>query len=126
MRSLEKNKQKVFCRLKVADAEQAEILDDYGNPTGEFKDIDSPEPIELWINVSAAKGENATRQFGELDEYDKVLATARTDLPIDEETVFWIDNLDTGQPHDYEVTKIAGSINGKAYAVKKVHLGKNN
>lgn len=116
MRDLKKNKQKVFY---ANPAPSSPILDEWGNETGAYTQ-EYGSPVELFINISAAQGENATREFGDLTDYDRTLATAKTDLPITEETVFWIDDLDFQKPHDYVVKKIAKSLNNVTYAVKKV------
>lgn len=48
------------------------ITDEYGNVTGEY-DVQHGKPTEFYANISAAKGETQTRQFGENESYDKVI-----------------------------------------------------
>jgi hypothetical protein len=97
------------------------LTDDYGNPTGEYEVLYS-EPVPLKINVSAARGEYSTRQFGEMENYEKILVTDDTNLPISETSILWIDSLDTTKPHDYIVKKVAKSLNSVSYAVSKVSV----
>ena len=118
MRELERNKQLVHFALfdKVEP-----ILDENGYDTGEERTTYFA-PVELRINVSPALGESATRQFGEVLHYDRTLSTCDMNLPIDEQTVFWIDEPDTTKPFDYTVTKVAKSLNSLQIAVKKVEV----
>lgn len=118
MRELERNKRTIYYAL--FDKNEP-ILDDDGNDTGEARATYFP-PVELRINVSPAAGESATRQFGDIVDYDRTLVICDTTLPIDEHTVFWIDEPDTSQPFDYTVKKVAESLNSLQIAVKKVEV----
>lgn len=125
MRSLNRNKQLVHYANPM---ESEPIIDEWGNETGEFS-TGYGEPKELRINISAAQGENSTREFGDMADYDRTLVTTEMNLPISEETVLWIDEKNTAKPYDYIVKKVAPSINGVTYAVKKVKVsagGQNN
>lgn len=96
-------------------------IDEYGNETGEHTvSYGLPAPVQL--NVSAAIGEYESRQFGDSLDYDKVLVGSDPTIPITETTVFWIDDLNLDEPHDYVVKKIARSLNGISIAVRKVDL----
>ena len=118
MRELERNKRTVYYAL--FDKNEP-ILDEDGNDTGEERPAYFA-PVKLRINVSPALGESATRQFGEIVDYDRTLVICDTSLPIDEQTVFWIDETDTTQPFDYVVKKVAESLNSLQIAVKKVEV----
>ena len=119
MRTLERNKQTIYYALYE---DQKPLTDEYGNPTGEYEVLYS-EPVPLKINVSAAMGEYSTRQFGDMENYDKILVTDDINLPISETSIIWIDSLDTSKPHDYIVKKVAKSLNSVSYAVSKVNVG---
>jgi hypothetical protein len=116
MRTLERNKQKVYYAQYNG---KKSVIDEYGNQTGEYEILYFP-PVLIKLNVSAAKGEYSTRQFGDTENYDKVLITDDLNIPITETSVLWIDNLDTSKPHDYVVKKIAKSLNSVSIAVSKV------
>ena len=118
MRELERNKRTIYYAL--FDKNEP-ILDEDGNYTGEEQPTYLP-PVKLRINVSPALGESATRQFGEVVDYDRTLVTCDTTLPIDERTVFWIDETDTTKSFDYTVKKVAKSLNSLQIAVKKVEV----
>ena len=119
MRLLRRNKQTIYYALYEG---KKPLTDEYGNSTGEYEVLYS-EPILLKINVSAARGEYSTRQFGEMENYDKILVTDDINLPISETSILWIDSLDTTKPHDYIVKKVAKSLNSVSYAVSKVNVG---
>lgn len=118
LRLLRRNKRQIYYAL--FDRKE-EIVDEYGNNTGEFRLIYS-EPVGTVLNVSAARGESYTRQFGDLENYDKVIV-ANLGSPIVETTVIWVDSLDTTQPYDYVVRKVATSLNNKLIAISKVSVG---
>ena len=118
MRELERNKRTVYYALFNKNEP---ILDENGYDTGEERPSYFA-PVELEINVSPAIGESATRQFGDVLDYDRTLVTCNVDLPINEQTVFWIDETDTTKPFDYVVKKVAESLNSLLIAVKKVEV----
>lgn len=131
MRTLMRNKSKFFYSLYK---EKVPRQDEYGNDTGEY-DIIRDNPMEFAANISAAKGETSTRQFGESESYDKVIVMGNDAPPIDEYTVLWVDSTpqvdedgalalnDNGEvitPHDYIVKKVAKSLNSVSIAISKV------
>ena len=67
-----------------------------------------------------------TEQFGNLENYDKVIVTSDMSCPIDEDTVLWIDETDTSQPYDYIVKRVSRSKNGISIAVAKVEVEKSD
>lgn len=113
------------------------MVDDYGNETGEY-DLYYAPPVRKAANISAAKGETETRQFGEKLDYDKViLCDLKTGIDINEYSRLWIDkepeldgngllavdkNGEVITPHDYVVKKIAKSLNNISIAVRKVEV----
>lgn len=96
---------------------------------GFFTGEDSPaydEPVLYKFgNVSAARGTSETEQFGNLDNYDKVIVTGDMSCPIDENSILWIDETDTTKPHDYIVKRVAKSKNGISIAVAKVKVSES-
>ena len=125
MRSLVRNKSKFYYASYI---DKIAILDEYGNATGEYR-VSYSDPIEIFGNVSAARGEMQTRQFGESESYDKVIVLDDNNTPIDEYAILWIDTLprlnengSTDTPHDYIVRQVARSINGASIAIRKVNV----
>ena len=117
MRSLKRNQSLVYYAEYGGDAP---ILDEEGYDTGEKEPIyGTPKP--LWIHVSAAKGNAYTSIFGSVVDYTKVLGPADDmTLPVDEQSIFWIDTSDTSGDHDYIVKRVAKGLNAIHYAVQKV------
>ena len=123
------------------------IIDQYGNDTGE-KIITYAAPVTMYANVSPATGQSNTEQFGNLENYDKVIVTDDLSCPIDENSVLFIDkepeftnvttyaevtNTENGQAvttwvaqtvsvpvHDYIVRRVAKSLNSVSIAIGKV------
>ena len=125
MRCLVRNKSKFYYSSYI---DKTEITDEYGNLTGEYE-LRYSKPYEGYGNVSAAQGEVQSRQFGESVKYDKVIVLDDKNTPIDEYTKLWVDTLPlltedgtTATPYDYEVTKVAPSLNGVAIAIRKVKV----
>ena len=133
MRCMQRNKIVFYYALF---SERVPIVDEYGNATGEY-DVRHGNPVKSSANISAAKGETQTRQFGENVSYDKVIAMDNDSPPIDEYSILWIDTMPelnadgslavdsegkVKTPHDYIVKKVAKSLNSVSYAVSKVSV----
>lgn len=133
MRCMNRNKVKFFYSLYEG---REPIADEYGNVTGEY-DVKHGNPTEGYANISAAKGETQTRQFGESETYDKVIVMDNEAPPIDEYSVLWVDTVpqlnedgslavdEEGNvltPHDYIVKKVAKSLNNVSIAISKVNV----
>ena len=131
MRMMERNKSKFFYALYK---EKVPKTDEYGNVTGEYEII-RDNPVEFFANISAAKGETSTRQFGESESYDKVIVMDNEAPTLDIYSVLWVDTVplldNTGAlaldesgkvitPYDYIVKKVAKSLNSVSIAISKV------
>ena len=133
MRCMNRNKVRFFYSLYEG---RKPVTDKWGNVTGEYETIYG-NPIECFANISPAVGETAMRQFGESVNYDKVMVMDNSAPPIDEYSVLWVDTMpqldEDGSlllgsdgnaitPHNYEVEKVARSLNGVSYAIHKVNV----
>ena len=131
MRCMTINKSTFYYALHMG---QTEIVDEYGNATGQYS-ISYADPVRMRGNVSAARGEIESRQFGESETYDKVIVLDNPSAPIDEYSILWVDSRpeltadghlalnDRGEvktPHDYIVKKVARSLNNVSIAISKV------
>lgn len=111
-----------FCLLEDVEGP---IYDEYGNETSELYKTYT-EPIRAFYNISPATGQSSTEQFGDLEDYDKVIVTCDMCCPITESTVLFIDKKPdeddySGNPkYDYIVKRVARSLNSISIAVKKV------
>lgn len=115
-----------------------EDYDEYGNQTGTSASYG--EVVKAYGNISAAQGEVSARQFGDADNYDKVIVLGDRDTPIDEYAVLWIDagepvtdlygkpQIVEGKyvtPWDYVVTKVGRGLppyGTAVIAVRKVNV----
>ena len=133
MRCMDRNKGTLWYALYLGNKE---IIDENGNNTGQYAPSYG-KPVSLKANISAAKGDASTRQFGEDEAYDKVIVHCNPALKIDEYSVLWIDRtpmldkygslaLDEGgnelTPYDYIVKRVARSINSVSIAISKVNV----
>ena len=145
MKALKRN-QKTFYYCLFS--EKIPIIDEYGNETGESIVIYA-DPVPMKANISQATGQSNTEQFGNLENYDKVIVTDDLRCPIDENSVLFIDKEpeftegvtidyqqsdtlfgeNTATPvtvqtpvYDYTVRRVAKSLNSISIAVKKVSV----
>lgn len=133
MKCMNRNKVKFFYALYE---KKESIKDDYGNDTGEYEVIYS-NPVEYFANISTAKGETQTRQFGENESYDRVIVFDNDAPPIDAYSILWIDitpqinedgtlavdkNGKIITPHDYIVKEAGSGLNSKLIAISKVKV----
>lgn len=133
MRAMLRNKSRFYYAKFVG---KEAVKDEYGNDTGKYNVIHD-NPAEYFANISSAKGETTTRQFGESESYDKVIVMDNTAPPIDEYMILWVDKEpkidETGAlvtdkdgnvltPHDYIVKKVAKSLNSVSIAITKVEV----
>ena len=133
MRTMERNKTPFWYALYKG---KKPITNEYGNATGEYE-IRRENPARFCANLSAAKGETSTRQFGESESYDRIIVMDTDAPPIDEYTVLWLDttpaldksgallrdeNGEVLTPHNYIVKKVARSLNGVSVAISKVNV----
>lgn len=133
MRTLIRNKVKFYYSLYD---KREEIIDEYGNKTGQYELIYT-EPIMMLGNISSAVGSIQNRQFGDSESYDKVIVLDNPNTPINEYSHLWVDTLpvltEYGKlvldedgtvltPHDYIVKKVARSLNSVSIAISKVNV----
>lgn len=118
MRSLLRNQQPVFYKLFEGEKE---IIDQYGNSTGSYAPVYG-ELKSAMMSVSPNKGSTEVEQFGTLLNYDRTMTTADINVPIDENTVLWLDGADTNGPWNYVVTKRAPWKNSIQFAVSRVNV----
>ena len=125
MRTLNRNKIRIFY---ANYRDKVPLKDEYGNMNGEY-DVLYSNPIAIDANVSAARGEATTRQFGDDESYDRVIVLDDPKLPIAVTSILWIDTPpeiaedgSTETPHDYIVKQVAVSLNSVSIAVSKVNV----
>ena len=115
MRSLNRNKRKIYYALRTGDTAN---IDEYGNETGECTPTYG-EKIALMCHVSAATGEEAVQAFGSFTGYSRTMCVADNGCPIKEDSIIWF-GTEPPSPHNYIVVRKADSKNGILYALQEV------
>ena len=143
MITMKRNRSQLYyCTIRKDDDGKVmtrKVVDENGNYTGESIVLYN-DPVRMHANVSWATGQSNIEQFGNLENYDKVIVTSDVDCPIDENSVLFIDkepeytSVITHVPSavtateetvsvpvfDYIVRRVAKSINSVSIAVRKV------
>lgn len=135
MRTLAKNKQKMFYALLIDEQPKYELdengnkiidyVDEEGNiyyrETGETELVYS-EPVLFYANISMSSGESQTQEYGvDVSNYDAVLVLDKDEIPITETSLIWFEsevgyrdsgrtNVD-GHSADFKVLAIKPSLN---------------
>lgn len=133
MRCLNRNKRPFWYALY---SDKNEVVDQSGFRTGQFR-VKYGKPVQIRGNISAAKGDASTRQFGDDLSYDKIIVLGDPNVEIDEHCVMWIDrtpNLDAygelaatesggyATPHDYIVREVARGLDSVSIAIGRVNV----
>ena len=121
MRTLARNKTSFYYALYLGKEEN---VDADGNLTGTYTVMYS-NPVDCKGNISASSGYVQVEQFGNDLQYDKVIVLDDVNIPIDENSVLWVDKEvehdKYGNPvFDYVVKKVARSLNSVSFAISKV------
>ena len=126
-RLLKRNKQEFWYRNYIGIEP---IYDEYQNETSEHKVIYG-NPVQMFANISGEKGEAEIAIFGQDLQYDKSIALSS--VPFSESCVLYIDRMpiveDDGStltPYDYEVTRIAKTLNYVFVATSRVNVSAIN
>lgn len=116
MRDLQRNKRLIWYANHIRDDA---VTDEFGNDTGETIPVYT-DPVALKINVSAATGEAAAEAFGAFTDYSRTITTSDTSCPLKQNSRVWFGVEPSSGPHNYEVVRVADSLNGMLYALREV------
>lgn len=139
MRTLQKNKQKMYYALQIGEVPVYETDED-GNivyievdgeqipvETGETK-IEYGEPVEFLGNIAMSGGESEAVEYGlNLSDYSAVLVVDKGLIPIIEASRIWHNTKPVMNPDgtvneftaDYTVVKVSPSLNVDKFVLKK-------
>ena len=121
MRTLERNKQTFYHAEYVSETETLRN----GLKTGHYESTYTT-PVKARMNISPAKGDVVSEDFGITPEYDLVLVTSDMNCAMDEYSIVWIglEPDDAIDNHNYVVTRKAVSLNSIVYYLMEVeHAG---
>lgn len=143
MRTLKRNKQKLYYALYVEDV-PIYAYDEEGNILTTEVDgvtvyvVDSYKsgysaPVEFEANISFDSGETRLGEYGlNTSDYNAVISADKGELPFNEQTLIWhtsepkID-IQTGEAlpesADYKITAIKTSLNEERFILKKTVNG---
>ena len=96
--------------------------DEYGQFRGKFPKYG--ETLSARANISAARGTAEQEMFGNLLEYDRVIAV-RFPIDMDENSLVWLDGAKPPNPHNYIVVRRSQSGNYTVFALRRVELSSN-
>lgn len=116
MRDLKRNQTKITYRLYLGKEQK---LDKNGCRTGTYIPKYGEE-TELYLSVSANKGDYSMQQFGSLLDYDRTMIISDPNCPIDENARVYIGG------NTYAVKAVARSLNASQYAIKRVDINENS
>lgn len=125
MRDCKKNQRKMYYALYK---DKIPILDSDGNPTFEYK-TGYEEPVEFSACLSTGQSNAEESPFGVNVSYDRIISTSNTLLPINENTVIWVNNEPTynddltvnSDSADYKVAALPlDGLNSLRIAIKKI------
>lgn len=116
MQCLDINKQPLYYATLLGKEER---VDSDGNYTGEY-DLTYSDPVQVWMNISAARGAADFGFFGISLQYSKTMVTDDMECPINNDTVLWIDADPTTDKYNYVVKRVGKSLNYISYAIDEV------
>ena len=94
------------------------IKDEWGNDTLEVEKIYG-DLIELKVNYSSNVGQDTTNVFGNLTNYSRTISLTGSSCPLSENDILWI-NISTDKKANYEVLKVADSVNSYLIALREI------
>lgn len=118
MRDLKRNQREIWYAVPT---NTVPILDDYGNDTLEVETVYLP-PALLRCNVSASVGQEAVEVFGAQTAYSRSISLTDDSCPLMEGCRVWfgVAPNNSGDNHNYIVTRVADSKNGFLVALREV------
>lgn len=138
MRTLRKNKRKIYYALKTAIA--AVSSTDTITVDGQTVYVDEGDyglsydtPVKFLGNISFSGGDSTDVEFGlDMSAYDAIIVTGKDAIPITETSLIWYETdpptaANDGSTADYSVVAVRNSLNQtKALLRKRVKNGNHS
>lgn len=87
--------------------------------TGEHA-IEYTDPVLAKGHITIARGDAESVEFGTDVKYDKTIVLPGTNWPITENSMLYIDDLNTSNAPDYKVVRVAVGLDHTTLAIAKV------
>lgn len=116
MRDLERNKRTIWYANHIRDET---VVGEFGNETSETLPVYT-DPVQLRVNISGATGEAAAEVFGAFTDYSRTITTSDIHCPLKQHSRVWFGVDPTSSTHNYEVVRVADTLNGLSYALREV------
>lgn len=116
MRDLQRNKRTIWYANHIRDET---VVDEFGNETSETLPVYT-DPVQLRVNISGATGEAVAEVFGAFTDYSRTITTADVHCPLKQYSRVWFGVDPASNSHNYEVVRVADTLNGLAYALREV------
>lgn len=116
MKCIERNKRTIAYKLYIGNED---IRDDDGYLTGDKRVILSEKMYAKCVTDERSDFAYLEK-FGVSPDYEMVLKFDKMDLPFDENTVFFIDDIESDVP-DYEVKWIRPTLNVLGVMVQRIN-----
>ena len=124
MRTLSRNKQPIYCATFIS---KTEVLDEYGNPTGQFS-ITYSAPVKAMWNVGFVESDAEVEMFG-INATDTLRIVApKQGFPLDTASILWFGKepespyVATSPKHNYVVAGIRPSLNELVFYARRVEV----
>lgn len=125
MRTLKKNKQKMYYSLYQSSTEETtgetiiidgkEVPVEIGSTTKGYG-----EPVEFYGNISMSGGSVYETEYGiDVSSYSAVLVMNKDEIPIDEHSIIWFESTPPAKA-DYKVVKVVPSLNVSKYLLQRL------
>jgi hypothetical protein len=125
MRILNRNKQPIHY---ATFASKEEILDEYGNPTGQYK-LTYTTPQRASWNVGFVESDAEVEMFGIAASSTLRIVAPKDGFPLDETSILWFgitpeikQDGTTDTAHNYRVVGIRPSLNTVKFYAQKVSV----
>lgn len=115
MKLMNRNKKTLAYRLYMKDTK---VVDENGFRTGE-RDILYSDKQYVKAMIGKPSSFIYLEPYGNIEDYDRILLFDDMTLPFDENTIFFIDDVE-GESHDYEVFRVRPTLTILAVMVRKV------
>lgn len=121
MKIMERNKKKLAYKLYLG---KEDMVNEKGFKTGEKIPKYSEKKFEK-ASIESPSDFAYLEKYGVSIDYERILKFDKMDLPFDENTIFFIDDVNA-EFHDYEVKWIRPTLNVLSVMVQKVNTKQGN